>query len=309
MTTDQADPTPLPESTHPYAVRVSLVFGSNADLEMSENEMRFRFAGDYTIRVVKELANPREQANALKRLSVHLEAFPSASEAERAGKLLAVSLLWLAASKRVTLAFEKWTGDFPFAIRDRTQSPGLTVRAEGRVSFNIRPDELQAIAEEAFRTGLDVTPALMASMEFYASARMETTERAKFIGLITALEALSVQCDYGDDIGNILAELAKQLEASPLLAGEANASLRCSLSSRLRQLRQESVRQAIIRTVRQHINDRDTIKFVDEAYGVRSKILHEGMRAPELYALTHRLEDVMRQIYSSLFGLSLSRPV
>src|SRR5260221_10048078 len=137
-------------------------------------------------------------------------------------------------------------------------------------------------------------------MEFYASARSESTERACFIGLMTALEALSVQRDYGDEIAALLADLSTELEGLPLLAGEEKASLRSSLSSRLRQLRQESVRQAIIRTVKDHINDPDTIRFVDEAYGVRSKILHEGLRAPELHIFTQRLEEIMRQLYSAM---------
>ena len=47
--------------------------------------------------------------------------------------------------------------------------------------------------------------------------------------------------------------------------------------------------------------------FVDEAYGVRSKILHEGLRAPELSTMTQRLEDIIRQIYASMFELPLVR--
>jgi len=125
---------------------------------------------------------------------------------------------------------------------------------------------------------------------------------------MTALEALSLQRDYGEELAGILADLASQLEASPLLAGADKATLRSSLSSRMKQLRQESVRQAIIRTVKDYVDDCDVTRFIDEAYGVRSKILHEGVKAPELHALTHQVEDVMRQIYSAMLGLPLDRP-
>ena len=182
------------------------------------------------------------------------------------------------------------------------------MRAEGRVHFTIKPEELPLVAEKAFRLGQDISPHILTSLEFYASARMETTDRARFIGLMTALEALSVQYDYGDDIGSLLTELASRLEESPLLQGDDKASLRSSLSGRLKGLRQESVRQAIVRAVREHMNDKETFRFVDEAYGVRSKILHEGLRAAELTNLTHRLEDVLRTIYSSILGLPLGRP-
>ena len=306
MTTD---PAPLPKTTHPYAVRVSLTLGSNLELNLSEDDVRLPFADNYTLRVVKEHANPREEAIFHKRITVYLEAFPSACQAERAGKLLALSLLWVAASKRVAIRFERWAGDFPFAVRDRNQCAGPEWRAEGRVHSNISPEEFSSIAGEAYRGEKDFTPNVLTSMEFYASARMESTEQARFIGLMTALEALSVQLDYNDEIGTMLDELASRLEDSSLLAGEENASLRSSLSDRLRKLRQESVRQAIIRVVKEHIKEPDTIRFVDEAYRIRSKILHEGLRSPELHALTNRLEDVMRQIYSAILGLPLDRPI
>lgn len=305
MSTPHPTPVPLPETTHPYAVCVSLKLGSNIELDLNGDEGRFSFADDSTVRIVKEKASPREKANFVKRITVHLEAFSTACEAERAGKLFVLSLLWVAASKRVTIAFEKWTGDFPFAVRDRTRPSGFSCRGEGRVFYTVRPDELTSIAADAYRLGKDVAPNVLTSMEFYASARMEASERARFIALVTALEALSVQRDYGDDVASILAELAARLEASPSFAGEEKASMRNSLSGRIKQLRQESVRQAIVRTVQEHISDRETIRFVDEAYGVRSKILHEGLRAPEVHTLTHRLESVLRQVYSAILGLPL----
>lgn len=309
MTTDHPAPAPLPESSHPYAVRVSLRLGSNVELGLTEDEVLLPFADDYTLRVVQEHVNPREQVIFLKRITVHLEAFSSACEAERAGKLLAIAVLWVAASKRVTIDFERRTGDFPFAIRDRTQSSGISMRAEGRVHANVSPEEFSSIAGEAFKLGRDFPQHVLTSMEFYASARMESTERARFIGLMTSLEALSVQHDHGDEVAGLLGNLASQLEGSSLLAGDEKASLRNSLSSGLRQLRRESVRQAIIRTVTEHIGERDTLRFIDEAYKIRSKILHEGIRTPDLHTLTHRLEDVMRQIYSAMLGLPLNRPV
>jgi hypothetical protein len=103
MTTQMPTPALLPESTHPYVVRVSLALGNNVEIDLSDEDMRLPFAGDYTIRIVKEQTNPREQANFIERISVHLEAFSSACEAERAGKLLVLSLLWVSASKRITI--------------------------------------------------------------------------------------------------------------------------------------------------------------------------------------------------------------
>lgn len=313
MTTDY--PVHLPESTYPYVVCVSLILGNDVELNLSDEDVHLPFADNYTLKVVKEPTNDREQTNFLKRVSVHLEAFPTDCEAKRAGKMLALSILWVAASKRVTIAFEKWTDDFPFTIRNRTQSIGALCRAaEGRVHTNISLEDFSSIAEKAYNQGSDLPPqvltSVLTSMEFYTSARMESTERARFIGLMTALEALSQQRIYSDKVEDLLKNLASQLEQSTELAGEENESLRTSLSGRLRELRRESVTQAIRKTLKEYdMGDKKNLDFIKEAYGTRSKILHEGFRETKLQTLTDRLEEVMRQLYSAMIGLKLERPV
>jgi hypothetical protein len=290
-------------------VRVPLILGSNVEIDLA-GEVCLPFAAECTIRIVKEHTSPREDANSVKRVTAHLEAFPSASAAERAGTIFAASILWVAASNRVSIAFEGRTGDFPFSIRDRNRSEGVSARGELRGYYTMTPSEPASIAEAAYRHVKDVPPHVLTSLEFFASARMESTERARFIALIIALEALSVQRDYAEALPKLpalLDKLATRVEGAALLRGEQYDSIRASLSSRLKQLRFESVRQAIVRTVKVHIKDKPTIKFVDEAYGVRSKILHEGLREPELHEMTHRLEGIMRDIYSSLLGLPLVR--
>ena len=309
MCQDNANIISLPESSHPYAVNISLTLGNNVELIMDSPLAQFPFAGNHIIRIVREHTNNREQANHLKRISVRLEAFSSACEAEHAGKMLALSLLWVAASKRITLTFERWTGKFPFTIRDRTQATGIEVHGEGRGFQEVEPKELHCIAEEAYKLNLDVPTVLLTSMEFFAAARLEITERARFISLMTALEALSEQHDYGKEIASLLAGLAFQLESSPLLAGQDKNDMRDSLSNRLKNLRTESVRRAIKRTVQKHLSDENIIRSIDEAYNIRSKILHEGIMMPDLDSITHRLEDSIRQIYSSILGLQLRIPI
>ena len=142
-------------------------------------------------------------------------------------------------------------------------------------------------------------------MEFFAAAGLEATGRAQFISLMTALEALAEQRDYGDEIGNIFADLARRIESEPLLQGPDNKPLRDSLSGRIRQLRQESVRQAILRTVREHVNDPKAAKFVDDAYGLRSKMLHKGQHVTELPELSRGLKNILIQMYSSVLKLPL----
>jgi hypothetical protein len=298
----------LPEQTYPYSVRMHLLFGSNVELVLNEESIRIPFAGACTLQLTKESGSAREEANFHTRAAIDLDAFPSAGEAERAGRLLTASLLWVAAFKRVTIGFRKRTGDYPFAIRDRTLAAGISVEGEGRAFYKVTPEEIAAIAEQAYSAGSDISQAVLISMEFFAAARLEATDRARFISLMTALEALAVQKDLGDEIGGILNTLAEQLESAPRLQGPEDERLRASLSGRLRQLRQESVRQAILRTTREHIQDREAEQFVDNAYGIRSKMLHEGHRVAELHTLEAPLEAILVRLYSSIMGLPLRLP-
>ena len=127
---------PPPVSTHPYAVRISLLLGNNVELDAAEDDVRLPFSQDAVLRIAKEARNPREEALSLTRVTVDLEAFSTAADAEQAGKLLVLSLLWMSASEKVTIAFRTRTGAFPFAVRDRTRGGGISAEAEGRVDFN-----------------------------------------------------------------------------------------------------------------------------------------------------------------------------
>ena len=268
-------PTPPPHDSHPYMVKFSLALGRNVEVFPGEADTRCSFADSHHIRIIKDGDSPRDQASYIKRFSIELEAFESACEAELAGNALAASLLWITVSKRVSLTFDRWTGSFPFAVQNRTQSNrGLPSPQEVRVFAPMKHEEFFAIAEKAFKTRVEVTDSLLASMEFYASAQMETTQRTRFISMMTALEALSIQEDYGEELGETLKGLAKQLESSPLLAGPENKSMRESLCERLKQLKRESVRRAIRRTVSEHINGGDlsqTQNFLEDAYDARTR--------------------------------------
>ena len=296
--------TPPPASTHPYAVRFELTLGSNVELSFVEDEARVAF-GTADVLVIKKI---RELPFHMTLVSLDVEAFCSAANAERAGQLLAFSLMWLAVSKRVTVGFAKWTGGWPFAVRDRTRSDGFTSRGEGRGYVRLDPADLSAEVARAYEKRLVQSEALLTSMQFYASARLEASEVSRFIGVMTALEALAEQEEYGAPVETVLLELACQVEKDPRLSDTSMDAVRNSLAGQIRLLKRESVGKAIRRLVKAHIDDKETQKFVDESYAVRSKILHEGMRVPDLGPRTFRLEDVVRAIYASKTGLDLSRP-
>src|SRR4051812_11389371 len=96
MSTDITAPSEL---THPYSVRFTMLLGSNVELDLAEDEVRVPFGKDQIL-IIKKL---KELANNVRTISLDVEAFSTACEAERAGTLMAFSLMWLAASKRITI--------------------------------------------------------------------------------------------------------------------------------------------------------------------------------------------------------------
>ena len=314
----------LPINTHPYLVRVLITIGSNAEL-IGEDNLRLPFAGNYILTAFKDDPTPTEQANFFKRITVDLESFSSLEDANKAGNLLVSSLLWTAVSKRVTIGVKKYK-DFPFAVLDRNELPKIKSQAELISFYNISSEEIYSLAEKVYLTEKVLPNNVITSMELYASARLESTEMARFITLITAVEALAEQREYSEALKKLFdgfasslkdSELFKKEGTSPLFAKEDNPlsfeekeSIKSSLVGRINgknSLYQESVRQAIKRTVKKYTQERDNVDFVDKAYRQRSDILHNGIIPSELSILTTRLENIIRKIYSSILDLSLDR--
>lgn len=77
-----------------------------------------------------------------------------------------------------------------------------------------------------------------------------------------------------------------------------------SLNGRLLQLRQESIRQALRRLTREVLPDQPgASKIVDDAYALRSQIIHSGKPADldlDLESEAREISKIIRNIYSSI---------
>jgi len=58
------------------------------------------------------------------------------------------------------------------------------------------PDWQTELINQVLSKKIDFDPKLLISMELFASARLESTERARFIGLVSSLEPLTAQESY-----------------------------------------------------------------------------------------------------------------
>ena len=131
-------------------------------------------------------------------------------------------------------------------------------------------------------------------------------DRARSCLRLSALEPLAQEAPLGESVNQFVGECANLLKANT----DIPAELRASLEGRLLQLRQESIRQALKRLARETLPDRpDASIAVDEAYALRSQLVHSGVPADldiDLERESRTISGIIRDIYANLFNRSLA---
>ena len=232
-----------------------------------------------------------------KKFLVTLEGFPTAASAESAGRRLVQALLWMAISADIPLRLEYLSYE-PAAVFERNRTNGITFEGYGESgrSPNIVLGELQ----EAYSQLNEPDEKLLLSMEIFCAARLESSQRAVFLALVSALEPLAKEAPLGDSVETFVAQCAVLLKESQGIPSD----IRNSLNGRLLQLRQESIRQALRRLTREALPDQpEASKSVDDAYALRSQIIHTGKPADldiDLDSEAREISIIIRNIYASI---------
>lgn len=235
---------------------------------------------------------------------VTLEGFPTAVSAEASGRRLVQALLWMAISVDTPLRLEYLSYE-PASVFERNRSSGATCEAYGEVGYdsNIVLGELQ----EAYALLMEPDEKLLLSMEIFCAAKLESSQRAVFLALVSALEPLALEAPMGEAVNHFVTECVNLLRDSANIPPE----LRASLEGRLNQLRQESIRQALKRLAREALpNQPEAPGAVDEAYALRSQLIHNGVPADLDIDLGHESQSIsaiIRDIYANLLNRSLAR--
>lgn len=238
-----------------------------------------------------------------KKYIVTLEGFPTAASAEASGRRLVQALLWMAVSVDAPLRLEYLSYE-PASVFERNQSTGATCEAYGEVGYapNIVLGELQ----EAYALLREPNEKLLLSMEIFCAARLESSQRAVFLALVSALEPLAQEAPLGEAVNKFVAECTNLLKVSSI-----PQELRASLEGRLNQLRQESIRQALKRLARETLpNQPEAPAAVDEAYALRSQLIHSGVPADldiDLERESQSISAIIRDIYANILNRSLAR--
>jgi hypothetical protein len=144
------------------------------------------------------------------------------------------------------------------------------------------------------------TPAdrkLLLAMELFASSRLETTSRSRFVGLVSSLEPLAQQLRYNNPELDVLVANFKKTICDSSIPGE----IQTSINSRVDTLKGESISSAIRRLVRQLLPDEpELVDVITEAYAIRSRILHDGATDSDLDVKASEIQAVIRKIFSKI---------
>lgn len=276
----------------PYGAQVAVI------LDETDN---FDFAGEASlllddkqsiVRVVPCREKIHYNGRISQKLDLYVEWFATAEEAEEKKSKLLLALLWAAISRKHPLLLDYQTS----LIYDRTQHGGTIGGVSAQLHLKMNSCRLVELVNEIFSDeNIEVEEKLLVSMELFTSARLETSDRAKFVGLVSALEPLAQPEHYANqELEKLVNSFVKQLTDTSI-----PDKIKRSVEGRIRDLKKESISQAMQRIVQESIPANEkAVSMIKDAYNIRSTILHEGSTDADLEQKSNEIENIIRQIYS-----------
>lgn len=302
----------------PYGAKVRMILKEGNELNF-DGETSFLLDNKSAIICLKPLKPKLKEIG--QKIEVSVEGFATATEAEQQGLKLSLAVLWAAVSRRYSLKLDYDT-PLPCTVYNRIfpQSGGVSVSASPTVLMN--GSDMVKRFDEVFSANSEVNEKLLVSMEIFTAARLEATLRSRFVSLVSALEPLAEAQVHGikeiDDLidnwqadlrsltRNLVNNTRDDTDESRAFISKVEI-IKNSLTGRLKQLKSESIRQAIKRFIKETFPDeQDTFTIVDRAYNLRSQILHEGIYDADIKQKSDEIEQIIRKIYARLLNLELS---
>jgi hypothetical protein len=279
-----------------------LPYGAQVGVILDETD-NFDFAGEASlllddkqsiVRVVPCREKICYKGRISQKLDLYVEGFATVEEAEEKKSKLLLALLWAAISRKHPLLLDYQTS----LIYDRTQHGGTIGGVSAQLHVNMSSSRLVDLVNQIFSDdNIEVDEKLLVSMELFTSAKLETTDRAKFVGLVSALEPLAQSEAYGNpELEKLVDNFVKQLTDTSI-----PDKIKRSVEGRIRDLKKESISQAIQRIVQESIpanENEKAVSIIKDAYNIRSTILHEGSTDADVEQKSNEIENIIRQIYS-----------
>lgn len=282
-------------SKRPYGVRVQTYIRSVADFGNVERVCVSLPSGAF-LTIEPTQTAPWEGG---RRFIVTVEGFPTAASAETAGRRLVQALLWTAIKCDFPLRLEYQSYE-PAFVFERNRSTGISCYGYGQQIQN--PLVVLTELHDAYASLPDPHQNVLLSMEIFCAARLELSQRTVFLSLVSALEPLADAAELGEHVSCIVEECISKVRESDGVDDQT----RDSLVGRLNELRHESIRQALRRLVYETLPTRQEAKqVVDEAYCLRSQLIHKGMPEDpdtDLDDASRVVAEIIKAIYASILN-------
>lgn len=286
----------------PYGAKLSVLLDDSTRM-MLHGEACLLTDTDYIVKVhPAELRRTDESsASGFQAWEIFVEGFATAGEAEKKGLEVAFGILWGAVSENYSVRL-KYRTPLPCVVYDRTrQGSGISVGLSATIILGKPLASIATAIDEGLSSKEKGNEKLLLAMELFASARQESTERSRFIGLVSSLEPLSEQEHYSTDLSAVIEQFKGQIKALHL-----PPRIEKSLMGRTDTLTTESVSSAIRRLVKGTLpDDNEALQVITEAYNLRSRILHDGTTDADLNEKSRAVEAVVRRIIACKAALAL----
>ena len=230
-------------------------------------------------------------------MQIELEGFASAADAESAGRKLTLALMWFAIKHGHALLLNYQTQE-PGYVYDRNRSNGSGAFGYGDNIINpsVVINDLCVDNSEI----PDTEPKLLLSMEVFAASKLETSERAKLLSMVSSFELLASRKRHGKEVKEFLNQVLKELK----LDDQIDKEIKNSISSSIGSLKKESISQSLKRFVTEVVPEiQNASSIIDEAYKLRSQIIHSGRPKDSDIDISDTmagLETIIRSIYSKI---------
>ncbi len=292
----------------PYGAKVNFLLNEEVEIKI-DGEVSLLVLDDVIITLKLPSKQPSAPNNYLKKYELSIEGFRTASEAEEKGFNITIALLWASISRRFSMRLD-YDKTLPYTVYDRTlHTGGISGSISGSVRTKTDTKEWAELLNEALSITTTIDSNLLLSMEIFSSANLETTERTKFLSLVSSLEPLASQNEYPNSIKMLIDNFQRELQnldIFEMLTENEKIKLKNSLKGRLDQLKKESIRQSLLRTIRELLpSENDAVQIIDDAYNLRSKILHEGTTDPYLSSRNKEVTKIIRKLFAARIGKQL----
>ena len=261
-----------------------------------DGECSLLVSPDYLLKIAPSKLPIRLDASGSQCWDVTVEGFATAGEAEQVGLKVSMGFLWAAVSGKYSLRLLYHT-PLPCSVYDRTKSGGIVMSGSANVTIGRNINHVFEPLNQIISSSIPADQRLLLAMELFASAKMETTERSRFVGIISALEPLAQQRKYeSKELERLISVYQSELESSSI-----DPDLKDSLRSKIENLRIESISKAIRRLVKEKMPKySDALTTIEEAYRIRSRILHDGSTDADLEMKGKEAEAVVRRIFEEI---------